>query len=110
MSNHSSTPSRTNPAQPITDPKTPEQIWQEVRARAYEIWEQEGKPQGRDGEHWAQAEHEISHSGDAIEGDDVPNLGALREAAREHNDAFVVASDLEDADQREASPGTREQP
>ena len=41
--------------------------------------------------------------------DDLPNLAAQREAAREHGDAYVVAADLEDADQREASPGTREQ-
>lgn len=42
--------------------------------------------------------------------DDHPSLEALREASRQHTDAFVVATDLEDADQREASPGTREQP
>lgn len=41
--------------------------------------------------------------------DDVPNLTARREAAREHSDAYIVDADLEDADQREASPGTREQ-
>lgn len=81
-----------------------------VRERAHEIWEREGKPEGKHAEHWAQAEHEISHSGDRIEGDDVPNLKALREAAREHTDAFIVKTDLEDADQREATPGMREQP
>jgi len=31
-----------------------------VRARAYEIWEQAGRPEGRQNEHWAQAEREIS--------------------------------------------------
>jgi hypothetical protein len=34
----------------------------------------------------------------------------LREAAREHTDAFLVATDMIDADQREATPGMREQP
>ncbi|NNU67866.1 hypothetical protein FE844_032425 (plasmid) [Rhizobium indicum] len=43
------------------------------------------------------------------EADNPPNLAALREASREHTDAFLVKTDLEDADQREASPGTREQ-
>lgn len=109
MAKPSST-STTGTTRPASEAKSAEQIWQEVRARAYEIWEQEGKPHGRNADHWAQAEHELSHSADAIDGDDLPNLGALREAAREHNDAFIVASDLEDADQREASPGTREQP
>lgn len=41
--------------------------------------------------------------------DDPPNLAAQREAAREHGDTYIVAADLEDADQSEASPGTREQ-
>jgi len=52
----------------------------------------------------------MSHDGDMLEGDDLPNLDAVREAAREHSDAFIVKSDLEDADQREATPGVREQP
>jgi hypothetical protein len=30
-----------------------------VRARAYEIWEQAGCPEGRHDEHWAQAEREL---------------------------------------------------
>ncbi len=81
-----------------------------VRRRAYEIWESQGSPDGRPDDHWLQAEHEILHSGDQLEGDDVPNLEALREAAREHTDAFIVKSDLDDADQREATPGMREQP
>lgn len=42
--------------------------------------------------------------------DDLPNIEAEKEAVRQHADAFVVKSDLEDADEREAAPGTREQP
>ena len=42
--------------------------------------------------------------------DDEPNLAALREAVREHSDVFMVKADLEDADEREATPGMREQP
>lgn len=30
-----------------------------VRKRAYEIWEAEGRPSGRDEEHWLRAVHEI---------------------------------------------------
>jgi hypothetical protein len=44
-----------------------------------------------------------------VEPDDLPNLDAMREAAREHRDAYIVESDLEDEDQREATPGMREQ-
>lgn len=30
-----------------------------IRARAYEIWEREGRPDGREHEHWDQARREI---------------------------------------------------
>ena len=30
-----------------------------IRRRAYEIWEQSGRPLGMDKEHWAQAEKEL---------------------------------------------------
>ena len=30
-----------------------------VRVRAYEIWEREGRPEGRDLEHWREAEHDM---------------------------------------------------
>lgn len=81
-----------------------------IRKRAYALWQQEGAPEGKPDDHWYQAEREIDRGNGEIEGDDVPNLAALREAVRQHNDAFIVKTDLEDADQREAAPGTREQP
>ena len=85
-------------------------VTEKIRLRAHSIWESEGAPDGRHEDHWFQAEREILHEFDQLDGDDVPNLGALREAAREHTDAFMVATDLIDADQREATPGMREQP
>ncbi len=30
-----------------------------IRLRAYAIWEAEGRPAGRDHEHWMRAEHEL---------------------------------------------------
>lgn len=38
-------------------------IKQEVTVRAREIWEQSGRPSGRDLEFWLQAESEISQRG-----------------------------------------------
>ena len=73
-----------------------------IRQRAYQLWQDEGSPDGRQEEHWARAAREIDSG-------EIDNPGVVREAIREHTDAFVVASDLEDADQRESSPGTREQ-
>ena len=35
-----------------------------VRARAYERWEQSGRPEGRDLENWLEAERELDAAGD----------------------------------------------
>jgi hypothetical protein len=32
---------------------------QSISIRAYELWEQEGRPQGRDQAHWFEAEREL---------------------------------------------------
>ncbi|MBB4574932.1 MULTISPECIES: DUF2934 domain-containing protein [Rhizobium] len=77
----------------------------EIRKRAYSLWEKEGRPEGKHRDHWIRAEHELDARGE----NNPPRLEALREASREHRDTFLVKTDLEDADQREASPGTREQ-
>jgi Protein of unknown function (DUF2934) len=34
-----------------------------VRRRAYEIWEQQGRPHGRHGGHWEAAERELGDAG-----------------------------------------------
>ena len=33
-----------------------------VRQRAYQIWEEEGRPEGREAEHWRRAEVEVEES------------------------------------------------
>jgi|SRR3954447_5282066 len=33
-----------------------------TRVRAYQLWEQNGRPEGRDADHWAQAENEDKNS------------------------------------------------
>jgi hypothetical protein len=33
----------------------------DVAKRAFEIWEREGRPEGRDMEHWLQAENELQN-------------------------------------------------
>jgi len=35
----------------------------EIRRRAQQIWENEGKPDGKDAQHWAQAEQELEAAG-----------------------------------------------
>ncbi len=55
-------------------------------------------------------ERELNGTPDELDPDEEINLRARRQAARQHEDAFIVATDLEDDDQRDAAPGTREQP
>ncbi|MEZ2128691.1 MULTISPECIES: DUF2934 domain-containing protein [unclassified Sinorhizobium] len=77
--------------------------------KAHAIWEREGRPNGRHEDHWNEAKREIEREFGEDQGNDPPSVDDLRAAARELTDVFLVATDLEDADQREASPGTREQ-
>lgn len=32
-----------------------------IRERAYQIWEAEGRPEGREAEHWKQASDDVTH-------------------------------------------------
>ncbi|MGQ4273366.1 DUF2934 domain-containing protein [Terrihabitans sp. B22-R8] len=43
-----------------------------IRLRAYEIWIQEGQPEGREREHWLQARREILGDGAPEEGSFEP--------------------------------------
>ena len=45
-------------AQKRSQGKTADDRERRVRDRAYEIWEQEGRPSGRERDHWEQAERE----------------------------------------------------
>ncbi len=38
-------------------------VEERIRARAYEIWEEEGRPAGRDVEHWIRAVLELARDG-----------------------------------------------
>lgn len=38
-------------------------VEERIRARAYEIWEEEGRPTGRDVEHWIRAVLELARDG-----------------------------------------------
>ena len=54
-----------------------------------------------------ETERELKSESDEIEPDEMINLRARKQAARQHEDAFIVATDLEDDEQRD---GFREQP
>jgi Protein of unknown function (DUF2934) len=76
-----------------------------VSSKAYEIWEQEGKPDGRALDHWLEAErHVLGQTGDGDQQDrkgpgPSANEGeGNRTAARQHNEAqqrFVRSGKVE---------------
>ena len=45
----------------MEDKKKPEES--RIRDRAYQLWEDQGKPEGKHEEHWHQAERELSPAG-----------------------------------------------
>jgi hypothetical protein len=54
----------------------------EVARRAYEIWEDEGRPEGRDREHWARAEQAVRADSAAAPADKAATAPAKRRAPR----------------------------
>jgi hypothetical protein len=59
---------------------------EEIRMRAHRIWEQEGKPVGRDAEHWQKAMQELtgrSSSGDAKAREPLNEASASSRAAQD---------------------------
>jgi hypothetical protein len=40
-------------------PPPPSPDLERIRMRAYQIWEQEGRPHGRDEDHWREAERQL---------------------------------------------------
>ena len=46
-----------NPTLPVSE--TPRNAEEEIRRRAYELYEQDGRQDGRDREHWLRAEAEV---------------------------------------------------
>ena len=61
-------------------------VEERIRKRAYEIWEQEGSPHGREAEHWRQAADEVAAqqtTGFAVgdEAGPAPSGGTIADAA-----------------------------
>jgi hypothetical protein len=52
---------------------------QRVRERAFQIWIEEGQPEGKDREHWERAEKEVTGSGDEIKPGET--IGEIKYAA-----------------------------
>jgi hypothetical protein len=56
----------------------------EIGLRAYHIWEAEGKPAGKDFEHWLRAEAELAGSGSARKAEAAKKVAAKRTPSKKH--------------------------
>ena len=75
-------------------------LYERIRQRAYELWESEGRPQGRDREHWERAERELS-AGAGAGGQDAPSPAARGSKGRAATPAAAPSS--EDGGRTEAA-------
>lgn len=66
-----------------------ENLEQRIRERAHALWEKEGRPQGRDQDHWRQARREMEEG--------APSEPQVAPAGRDPSDADVpVGESLEE--------------
>ena len=64
---------------------------QKIRDRAYEIWDQEGRQDGRADEHWSQAEREVGEP--KADAPAAPKAAGTRaKAPKQGNGAAIAAS------------------
>jgi len=56
----------------------------EIGLRAYHIWEAEGKPAGKDFDHWLRAEAELAGTAAAKNAGEAKRASAKRIQARKH--------------------------
>jgi hypothetical protein len=47
---------------PAAPKRRKDDLQERIRRRAYELWENEGRPQGREQAHWLQAEREVARA------------------------------------------------
>jgi hypothetical protein len=53
---------RTANGKPAVAKRRENDVHDRIQRRAYELWEREGRPQGREAANWLQAEHEIARA------------------------------------------------
>jgi hypothetical protein len=53
---------RTAAGKPAVAKRPKDDIYERIQRRAYELWEGEGRPAGREHAHWLQAENEIARA------------------------------------------------
>jgi len=94
------------------EPTMPGTLEQRIRARAHQIWEQEGRPQGREHDHWEKARILVSIEDDKSSLKPVeperPESAQLRENLGEFPSALTDEGDRQQFPSRKAkAPAAR---
>ena len=76
---------------------------QKIRERAHQIWEQAGRPEGRDADHWRQAESEIHEGADADSATGAQADTELTRADQAEATAAGAASEVNEGADAEAA-------
>jgi hypothetical protein len=70
---------------------------QKIRDRAYQLWEEQGRPEGRETDHWAEAERQVRPGVNEGEGSQT-GARAYNEATREFVASGWVAAAAQEAE------------
>lgn len=79
----------------------------QIRARAFEIWEREGRPEGREQSHWEQARREIDGESAASPAAGPLPSGEGEEIGTGPNGSADAPESTRAAGARAASPGVK---
>jgi hypothetical protein len=60
----------------------------QVRERAYRIWEEQGRPEGRETDHWLEAERQLHEGHGAESANEVENSQTAARKNNRDNDAI----------------------
>ena len=75
-----------------------------IKQRAYELWEQDGRPEGKQQEHWDRAVREIEGEGGGAGGS---NLSEAAEAMRGLDSGGAEGTDADQFGKQRVEPGVQ---
>ncbi|MCT8002184.1 DUF2934 domain-containing protein [Sphingomonas sanguinis] len=80
---------------------------EKLRQRAYDIWQAEGEPHGRDREHWEMAEREFTPASDETSAPVTEDAAKPKAAAPRRKKAVASAPSEAETSEPGAKPKTR---
>jgi Protein of unknown function (DUF2934) len=63
---------------------------QRIRGRAYQLWQEQGEPEGKEAEHWLQAERELHYNGAGCASEDANEGEGSQTGSRAYDEATTA--------------------